>query len=92
MPRTARTIASLLLLSALAHGAIAAGDPPEEQPLIAVLQESKEKGRGVTLYIRGATVSAVVLGVESGFVVARNQQSSRIVVRLSSIDAAVSAF
>lgn len=92
MPRAARSITVLLLLASLAHGAGAAGNPPEDQPLLAVLEESKEKGRGVTIYVGGASVSVVVLGIEPGFIIARNQQSSRIVVRLSRIDAVVAGF
>lgn len=57
--------------------------------LIAVLRASMEKKTGVTVYLRGQTIAMVVTSIGDNFVEGRNQQSSRIVVRLASIDAAV---
>ena len=56
-----------------------------------VLLESKEKNRGVAIYANGVTVNAVVVSVDDKYVVAKSQQSSRIVIRLDRIDG-VSAF
>jgi hypothetical protein len=59
--------------------------------LRSVLLESKEKNRGVAIYTNGVTVNAVVVSIDDRYVVARSQQSSRIVIRLDRIDG-VSAF
>jgi hypothetical protein len=59
--------------------------------LRSVLAESKEKNRGIAIYTNGVTVNAVVVSVDDKYVVARSQQSSRIVIRLDRIDG-VSAF
>jgi hypothetical protein len=56
-----------------------------------VLLESKDKNRGVAIYTNGVTVNAVVVSVDDKYVVAKSQQSSRIVIRLDRIDG-VSAF
>lgn len=92
MLNAARTIGSLILVATLAQAVLAAGDAGPDQPLRAVLEESKEKGRGVTLYVNGATISVVVVAIEDGYVIARNRESGRIVVRLERIDAAAGAF
>ncbi len=57
----------------------------------AVLLESKEKNRGVAIHANGVSINAVVVSVDERYVVARSQQSSRIVIRLDRIDG-VSAF
>ena len=59
--------------------------------LRSVLLESKDKNRGVAIYANGVTVNGVVVSVDDKYVVARSQQSSRIVIRLDRIDG-VSAF
>ena len=59
--------------------------------LRSVLLESKDKNRGVAIYASGVTVNAVVVSVDDKYVVAKSQQSSRIVIRLDRIDG-VSAF
>ena len=91
MPLT-RTLAALLAAVAIAlpmyvqaQGG-AAGDE-----LRSVLLESKEKNRGIAIYTNGVTVNAVVVSVDDKYVVAKSQQSSRIVIRLDRVDG-VSAF
>ena len=54
--------------------------------LRSVLLESKEKNRGIAIYANGVTVNAVVVSVDDRYVVAKSQQSSRIVIRLDRID------
>jgi hypothetical protein len=91
MPRTARFLAPLLLSALLAGPVLAADAAAEKDPLRAVLLESKEKNRGVAIHANGVSINAVVVSVDDRYVVARSQQSSRIVIRLDRIDG-VSAF
>ena len=93
----ARLAAALLVAAALAASALVAVPAPaaaqaaESDALRAVLLESKEKNRGVAIHANGTTINAVVVSVDDRYVIARSQQSSRIVVRLDRIDG-VSAF
>jgi hypothetical protein len=80
--------AASLVLPAAAADAPKAGD----DPLKSVLLESKEKNRGVSIYTNGVTVSVVVVSVDDKYVVARNQQSSRIVIRLDRVDGVAASF
>jgi len=91
MTRSARLLAPLFLSVLLSGPALAADAAAEKDPLRAVLLESKEKNRGVAIHANGTTVNAVVVSVEEHYVIARSQQSSRIVIRLDRIDG-VSAF
>ena len=70
-------------------GPASAQAPADE--LRSVLLESKDKNRGVAIYTNGVTVNAVVVSVDDKYVVAKSQQSSKIVIRLDRIDG-VSAF
>ena len=68
-----------------------AQSPSGSDELRSVLLESKDKNRGIAIYTNGVTVNAVVVSVDDKYVVAKSQQSSRIVIRLDRIDG-VSAF
>lgn len=92
MRHTLRLLAASLLIAALPHAANAQSTPPSDQPLRAVLDESKEKNRGVTIYVNGASIPVLVVAVESGYVIGRSRESSRIVIRLDRIDAVVPSF
>lgn len=83
-----RLIPALLLASLLAAPALAA-DP---DPLRAVLLESKEKNRGVSVYVDGNSIGMVVTAIEGDYVIGRSQTTSRIVIRLDRIDAAAAMF
>jgi len=94
-----RRLAAVLLMSAvLAVPAYMAGSAPaaaqtaqEPDPLRAVLLESKDKNRGVAIHANGTTINAVVVAVDDRYLIAKSQQSSRIVIRIDRIDG-VSAF
>ena len=94
-----RRLAAVLLLPAvLALPAYVADPSPaaaqtarEADPLRAVLQESRDKDRGVAIHANGTTINAVVVAVDDRYVIAKSQQSSRIVIRLDRVDG-VSAF
>ena len=98
MNPASRLLAALLLTASLAMPALAA-DPVaapkatmEQDPLRAVLAESKEKNRGVAIYANGVTINAVVVSLDDRYVTAKSQQSSRIVIRLDRIDGVSTQF
>ena len=91
MSRITRFLAPLLLSALLAGPALASEAAAEKDPLRAVLLERKKKNRGVAIHANGVSINAVVVSVDERYVVARSQQSSRIVIRLDRIDG-VSAF
>ncbi len=57
--------------------------------ILSVLRSSMETKKGITLHVRGQSVSMLVTNIGDQFVEGRSQQASRIVVRLASIDAAI---
>jgi hypothetical protein len=86
-----------LILAALIAGFAATGhaaDPakPGEDPIRAVLLESKEKQRGVAIHVGGQTINAVVTAVEAQHVIGRSQTTSRIVIRIDRIDGVSAMF
>lgn len=64
----------------------------EKDPVRATLIESHAKNRGVTIYSNGASISMVVTAIEDGYVMGRNQQVNRIVIRYDRIDGLTAAF
>ena len=91
MSLNARLVAPLLFAALLAGPALASEAAAEKDSLRAVLLESKEKNRGVAIHANGVSINAVVVSVDERYVIARSQQSSRIVIRLDRIDG-ISAF
>jgi hypothetical protein len=73
--------AGLYFASTRANAQEAKGDA-----LRAALAESKATGKGLTFYVRGATVPGLVVSVDERFVTAKNQ-AGLVVVRIDSIDA-----
>lgn len=86
-----RIVPALLLSVLFVAGAQAADSAPAD-PLRAVLMESKEKNRGVTLHIKGNNIGMVVTGVDEQFVTGRSQTTSRIVIRVDRIDGVSAMF
>lgn len=64
----------------------------EADPLRAVLAESKDKNRGVTVYTHGAAIALVVTALEERYVMGRSQQATRIVIRMDQIDGVAAVF
>jgi hypothetical protein len=90
-----RVIQILLVTSIVATGATGAAEPiatNEKDPLRATLMESKEKNKGVTLYTHGASIAMVVTALDERYVIGRNQQSTRIVIRIDHIDGVSAVF
>ncbi len=85
-------IVPALLLSALFAAGAQAADPAPADLLRAVLLESKEKNRGVTLHVKGNNIGMVVTGVDEHYVTGRSQTTSRIVIRLERIDGVSAMF
>jgi hypothetical protein len=57
----------------------------------AIFDKSIAEGKGVLLWLNGQTVSGIVVKVHEDFLELRSREYSRIVVRLSSINAAAIA-
>ena len=70
----------------------AADGAADQDGLRSVLQASKDNNRGVAIYTNGTTINAVVVSVDDRHVVGKNQQSSRIVIRLDRIDGVATQF
>ncbi|BBB64445.1 hypothetical protein UNDYM_0192 [Undibacterium sp. YM2] len=88
-------IQALVITSVVATGSAGAADPAsasEKDTLRATLLESKEKNKGVTVHASGTNVAMVVTALEEKYVIGRNQQASRIVIRLDRIDGVSAAF
>ena len=95
MPNFQRCIPALLITLVLAASAASAADPVamgEKDPLRAVLLESKEKNRGVSLHVNGSNIGMVVTAVDEQYVTGRSQSTSRIVIRLDRIDGVSAMF
>jgi hypothetical protein len=88
MPR----LVPVLLLSALFAAGVQAAEPLPADPLRAVLLESKEKNRGVTVHVNGSNIGMVVTGVDDQYVTGRSQTTSRIVIRVDRIDGVSAMF
>ena len=88
--RTLATALAAICFAMPLHAQPAAGGAADE--LRSVLLESKDKNRGVAIYTNGVTVNAVVVSVDDKYVVAKSQQSSRIVIRLDRIDGVSASF
>jgi len=74
--------AGFLLVACGAASASDAGRGIEQ-----LLSSAQQDKKGVTLYVNGQTVAGAVLRIEPGqWVELRNQQASRIIVRLDRID------
>jgi trehalose-6-phosphate synthase len=52
-----------------------------------LLERSEKEKKGLTFYVKGQTISGVVVKIGSDAVEVRNQTFSRIIIRLDSIDA-----
>jgi len=81
------------LFPALAAFAAAAAkaEPAGENPLMDLLAASAREKKGVTLYVNGQQIACLVTNLGLEFVEGRSQAQSRIVVRLTAIDAVTMA-
>ena len=52
-----------------------------------LLERSEKEKKGLVFYVKGQTISGVVIKVSTDAVEIRNQTHSRIIIRLDSIDA-----
>lgn len=83
---TARTLLLTLLLSA-SFISTAAAQSKATESFRELLDRSEKEKKGITLYVRGQTISGVVVKVIGAEAVEiRNREFSRIIIRLESID------
>ncbi|MFZ6723791.1 hypothetical protein [Undibacterium sp. Ji49W] len=90
-----KLIQTLLITSIVATGSAGAADiasANEKDPVRSTLLESKEKNKGVTVHANGNNIAMVVTGLDDKYVTGRNQQASRIIIRLDRIDGISAAF
>ncbi len=85
-----RVTAAFCLALALAMGAQAADAPPpkaggDTDALRSLLAESKDKGRGVSIYTNGATLQVVVVAVEERYVSGTARTVSKVTVTFGSV-------
>ena len=64
----------------------------DKDPLRAVLLESRDKSRGVTVHVKGAAINLIVVSVDDTWLIGKSNASSRIVVRMDRIDGASASF
>jgi hypothetical protein len=72
-----------------AAGATAAA--AETNPLMDMLAASMKEKKGVNLYVKGQQIGMLVTHLGLEFVEGRSQEKSKIIVRLTAIDAAAMA-
>jgi trehalose-6-phosphate synthase len=76
-----------LLIGPIGYNSIAFAQSSLTQSYKELLDRSEKEKKGLTFYIKGQTISGVVVKISSDAVEVRNQTFSRIVIRLDSIDA-----
>ncbi len=86
-----RRIIPATLIASFATAIAAAQPAPTGDWVLNLLRASMETKKGVTLHVKGESLSMIVTAIGDHFVEGRNQQSSRLVVRIASIDAAAMA-
>ena len=81
------------LIPALAAfaGAAATATAAEDNPLMDLLAASAREKKGVNVYVHGQQIGMLVTHIGLEFVEGRSQAQSKIVVRLSAIDAVTMA-
>ena len=72
-------------------GAAATATASEANPLMALLNASMKEKKGVNVYVKGQQIALVVTMVGMEFVEGRNREQSKIVIRLTAIDAVTMA-
>jgi hypothetical protein len=90
MLQQVKVVGRVLLLTAIVNFdyPIAAAQTQLAQNYRELLDRSEKEKKGLTFYIKGQTISGVVLRVIGADAVeVRNQTFSRIIIRLDSIDA-----
>ena len=92
MPILRQYLLAVALGAGFVASAWAQAAPADKDPLRAVLQESKDKSRGVTVHVKGAAINLIVVQVDDTWLVGKSNASGRIVVRVDRIDAAVASF
>jgi hypothetical protein len=68
--------------------ATATATAAETNPLMDILAASMKDKKGVNLYVKGQQIGMLVTALDQEFVQGRSQEKSKIVVRISAIDAA----
>lgn len=78
---------AVLFLSASLNGQVVLAQSSMAQSYKELFERSEKEKKGLTFYVRGQTISGIVVKVGSDTIEVRNQTFSRIIIRLDSIDA-----
>lgn len=92
MPILRQSILAAVLGTGLIASALAQTGSADKDPLRAVLLESKDKNRGVTVHVKGAAINLIAVQVDDIWLIGKSNASGRIVVRMDRIDAAAASF
>lgn len=85
--RSAHSLRKLIGAGVLLAACGAASASDAGRGIEQLLSSAQQDKKGVTLYVSGQTVAGAVVRIEAGqWVELRNQQASRIIVRLDRID------
>lgn len=82
-----RRLIPFSLLSTLTATAAMAQASPDGDWILNLLRTSMETKKGVGLHVKGQVIPMIVTAIGDHFVEGRSQQASKIVVRLTAIDA-----
>lgn len=82
---------NLFPLFAAFAGAAATASAAETNPMMDLLAASAKEKKGVMIYVNGQQIGCLVTHLGMEFVEGRSQAQSRIVVRISAIDAVTMA-
>jgi hypothetical protein len=82
---------NLIPVLAAFAGAAATATAAEGNPMMDLLAASAKEKKGVTVYVKGQQIGMLVTQLGLDFVEGRSQAQSRIIVRLTAIDAVTMA-
>ena len=77
------TFVAIINLTAFAVSA----QPQSVQSYRELLERSEKEKKGLVFYVKGQTISGIVVKISTEAVEIRNQTYSRIIIRLDSVDA-----
>jgi hypothetical protein len=81
-----RLFPAALLVASIVPSAPAAAEPEADKTIRSVLEEAREKQKGVIVYVQGASVGMAVQEIRGDHVLGKSREHSRVVIRLDRID------
>lgn len=84
--RLSRLFPVALLMASIVPSAPAVAEPDADKNIRTVLEEAREKQKGVIVYVQGASVGMAVQEIRGDHVLGKSREHSRVVIRLDRID------